>query len=148
MKLHTRNILGATLMSASLLSVASWPSWAENPAFETAPPGGNFKPINEVTDLPHFIPGMGTLYVNPDSLPVGPFLGYDREGRLVNVIFMIPLKELQAQKDFIGLGESLAGVKVNHVDAEYNPGHPGVAEPHYHFTLWFISPEEKAERLK
>ncbi|HXH02921.1 MAG TPA: hypothetical protein VNN09_06310 [Candidatus Competibacteraceae bacterium] len=64
------------------------------------------------------------------------------------MVYMISFKALEAHKNFIGLGESLAGQKIDHVDAEYNPGHAGVAEPHYLFTLWFISPEEQAKRLK
>jgi hypothetical protein len=29
----------------------------------------------------------------------------------------------------------------------YNAGHPGVAEPHYHVVIWYVSPE-KAAALK
>jgi hypothetical protein len=31
-------------------------------------------------------------------------------------------------------------VKLNHTDIQYNPGHPGVEEPHYHIVQWLISP--------
>jgi len=34
---------------------------------------------------------------------------------------------------------------VDHVSIEYNAGHPGVAEPHYHIALWHVSKAE--ERL-
>ena len=37
--------------------------------------------------------------------------------------------------------------KVDHVDMYYNAGHPGVAEPHYHVVIWYVSPQ-RAEALK
>jgi hypothetical protein len=30
----------------------------------------------------------------------------------------------------------------------YNPGHPGMQEPHYHFIEWLITPAQQAEDLK
>ena len=50
--------------------------------------------------LPEFLPGLGTLYVQPATLPAGPFLAYDRDGKLVSTIYMIPLEDMQAQKKF------------------------------------------------
>ncbi len=46
----------------------------------TKSPPANFKKISTLVKLPDFIPGMGTLYIDPSTLPVGPFLGYDRGG--------------------------------------------------------------------
>ena len=37
--------------------------------------------------LPDFLPGLGTLYVNPSTLPEGPFLAYDHAGKLVSTIY-------------------------------------------------------------
>ena len=64
----------------------------------------------------------------------GPFLAYDRQGNLVSSIYMIPLKDMNAQKAFAGL-KTGKGEQVDHVDVVFNAGHPGVAEPHYHFIL-------------
>ena len=88
---------------------------------------------------------MGTLYVDPATIPAGPFLAYDRDGKLVSSLYMIPLKDLDAHKAFNNLGA--AKEKVDHVDLYYNAGHPGVPEPHYHVVVWYVSPE-KAASLK
>jgi hypothetical protein len=111
-----------------------------------APPGGAYQKVSALVPLPDFIPGLGTLYVDPATLPAGPFLGYNHHGNLVNSIYMIPLKDLNAQKAFSGL--KVAQERVDHVDIVFNAGHPGVAEPHYHVTLWYVSPERAAELAK
>jgi len=124
-----------------VLATAAPPAWAQ----EKAPPGGNYKKVSELVALPDFLPGMGTLYVDPKTLPVGPFLAYDREGKLVSSIYMVPVKDLEAHKAFDNLGA--AKEKVDHVDLYYNAGHPGVTEPHYHIVVWYVSPQ-KAASLK
>ena len=111
----------------------------------TAPPTGDYKKVSGLVALPDFIPGMGTLYVDPKTLPAGPFLAYDRQGNLVSSVYMIPLKDLAAHKKFENL--AVAAARVDHVDMYYNAGHPGVAEPHYHIVLWYVS-VEKAAALK
>jgi uncharacterized protein len=113
---------------------------------EMAPPGGKYKKVSSLVKLPDFLPGLGTLYVDPAALPAGPFLAYDREGHLVSTVYMIPLKDINDHKAFNNLAVS-QGQKVDHVDMYYNAGHPGVPEPHYHVILWYISPE-KVETLK
>jgi hypothetical protein len=111
-------------------------------AQQKAPPGGEFQKVSGLMALPDFLPGMGTLYVNPKTLPVGPFLAYDRDGMLVSSIYMVPVKDLEAKKAFNNLG--VAKEKVDHVDLYYNAGHPGVAEPHYHIVVWYVSAEKSA----
>jgi hypothetical protein len=111
-----------------------------------APPGGEYKEVSTLVPLPHFIPGLGTLYVDPATLPAGPFLAYDHQGKLVSSIYMIPLKDMNAQKAFNDL--KVAHERVDHVDIVYNAGHPGVAEPHYHVTLWYVSPQTAAGLAK
>lgn len=109
----------------------------------------NFKKVSSLVKLPDFLPGMGTLYVDPSTLPVGPFLGYNHKGKLVNIIYMVPLKDLNARQNFEGLGEVAKNVKLDHTDITYNPGHPGVEEPHYHIVEWLISPAAvKQEMMK
>lgn len=111
----------------------------------TAPPSGPYQKVSALVPLPDFIPGLGTLYVDPKTLPAGPFLAYDRQGNLVSSVYMIPMKDLAAHKPFEKL--VAASARVDHVDLYYNAGHPGVAEPHYHVVLWYVSPE-KAAALK
>ncbi|HEY7027102.1 MAG TPA: hypothetical protein VH438_05825 [Gemmatimonadales bacterium] len=111
-----------------------------------APPGGAYKEVSTLVPLPNFVPGLGTLYVNPATLPAGPFLAYDHQGKLVSSIYMIPLKDLNAQKAFSGL--AAAKERVDHVDIVFNAGHPGVAEPHYHVIVWYVSPQRAAELAK
>ncbi|MGE5743970.1 MAG: hypothetical protein ACM368_08550 [Gemmatimonadota bacterium] len=115
-------------------------------AQRTAPPGGSYKQVSTLVPLPDFVPGLGTLYVDPATLPAGPFLAYDRKGTLVSSIYMIPLSQMNAQKNFADLNVA-KGQTVDHVDIVYNAGHPGVAEPHYHVILWYV-PAATAAALK
>jgi peptidoglycan hydrolase-like protein with peptidoglycan-binding domain len=105
-----------------------------------APPGGEYKKLSSLAQLPDYLPGLGTLYVDPATLPVGPFLAYDRQGNLVSSVYMIPLRDLRGGKAFNTLAAAKA--KADHVDIYYNNGHAGVPDPHYHIVLWYISPEQ------
>ena len=111
-----------------------------------APPGGAYKEVSTLVPLPSFLPGLGTLYVDPATLPAGPFLAYDNQGKLVSSIYMIPLKDLNGQKAFTGL--TVAHERADHVDVVFNAGHPGVAEPHYHFIVWYVSAQRAAQLFK
>jgi len=111
-----------------------------------APPGGAYKEVSSLVPLPDFVPGLGTLYVDPKTLPAGPFLAYDHQGKLVSSIYMIPLKDMNAQKAFSDL--KVAHERADHVDIVFNAGHPGVAEPHYHFIVWYVSPQRAAQLVK
>jgi hypothetical protein len=113
-------------------------------AQQTTPPS-NYKKVSTLVSLPDFVPGLGTLYVDPTTLPAGPFLAYDRQGNLASSVYMIPVKDITAHKAFNNL--TAAKEKVDHVDMYYNAGHPGVAEPHYHVVIWYVSPQQ-AEALK
>jgi hypothetical protein len=115
-------------------------------AQRTAPPGGAYKMVSSLVPLPDFVPGLGTLYVDPATLPAGPFLAYDHQGSLVSSIYMIPLKDMNAQKAFSGL--RVAQERVDHVDIVFNAGHPGVAEPHYHVILWYVAAQRAAQLAK
>jgi hypothetical protein len=108
---------------------------------QSAPPS-NYKKVSTLVALPDFIPGLGTLYVDPGTLPAGPFLAYDTQGTLVSSVYMIPVKDITAHKAFNNL--AVAKEKVDHVDMYYNAGHPGVAEPHYHVVIWYVSPQQAA----
>jgi len=111
---------------------------------QTAPPA-SFKKVSSLVQLPDYVPGLGTLYVDPATAPIGPYLGYDKSGKLASITYMIPLKSLSERKAFDDLGQAVAGLKVDHTDVMFNPGHPGMMEPHYHVTQWLIprTAEEK-----
>lgn len=119
----------AGVMTASVL--------AENAA-PMKPAGGNYKAVSELVALPDMIPGLGTLYVDPATLPVGPFAAYDKTGKLVSTIYMVPLEDMNAEKKFSGL--AVAGGPAVSVDMYYNAGHPGVEKPHYHVVVWHVDP--------
>jgi hypothetical protein len=134
----------AVLLAPALaltLAVHAAPARAQT----TAPPGGDYKKVSSLVALPDFLPGLGTLYVKPSTLPAGPFLAYDRDGKLVSSVYMIPLKDIEAHKAFNHL--VAAQEKVDHVDMYFNAGHPGVNEPHYHVVIWYVS-SDKAAALK
>jgi peptidoglycan hydrolase-like protein with peptidoglycan-binding domain len=117
---------------------------AKPEAWLKAPPGGDFKKVSSLVQLPDFVSGLGTLYVDPATLPKGPFLAYDRQGNLVSSVYMLPIRDLRERKSFNDL--AVAHVKPDHVDVYANNGHPGVPAPHYHVVLWYIS-REQAEAL-
>jgi len=139
----TRTHVSTLALGLALLALAGCVRGAM--AQQAAPPGGEYKKVSTLAALPDFIPGLGTLYVDPRTLPVGPFLAYDKQGQLVSSVYMIPLKDIDAHKAFNDV--AIAKEKVDHVDMYYNAGHPGVAEPHYHVVVWYVSPE-KAAALK
>lgn len=123
------------LMMSLLLLVFALPAFAAGPQL----PNSSYKKVSDLVALPEFIPGMGTLYVNPATLPVGPFLAYNREGKLVATTYMVPLGDLEQHKGFSGL--DVGANEVKKVDITFNAGHPGVENPHYHVTIWHVSPE-------
>jgi hypothetical protein len=90
--------------------------------------------VGKVAGLPS---GPWELYVNSKTLPAGPFLAYHHQGKLVSTIYMIPLKDIQAEKKFDNL--AAPGGSVDHISLYYNAGHPGVPDPHHHIVLWHVS---------
>ena len=96
----------------------------------------------DTSELPDFLPGLGQLFVDPATLPAGPFLAYDHDGRLVSTVYMIPLTDLNPDKRFDDL--AAPGGVVDHVDIYFNAGHPGVETPHAHLVLWHVSYADEA----
>ncbi len=135
-------------LAAALLLWAS-PLLAQTSGLAVNPPA-NFKKVSTLVRLPDWLPGLGTLYVDPASLPVGPYLGYNHSNQLVNVIYMIPVKDFDQHKNLNDLGEKVAqmGLKVDHTSVDYNPGHPGMQVPHYHVIEWLISPAQETQEMK
>lgn len=111
-----------------------------------SPPAGAFKAVSSLVKLPDFLPGMGQLFVDPATLPAGPFLAYDHDGALVSTTFMLPVKDLNPDKRFDDL--AVPGGQVDHVDVYFNAGHPGVEEPHVHVVLWHVPKAEEARVAK
>jgi hypothetical protein len=128
-----RNLIALAVCVGLAFSVA--PATARS--LKNAPPPAPYKKVSQLVKLPDFIPGIGTLYVDPKTLPEGPFLAYDHKGKLVSTIYMVPLKDFDAHKNIDEL--AAPGGNVDHVSIVFNAGHPGVAEPHYHIVLWYVS---------
>lgn len=121
------------MIAATML--ATIPARAHDEAkLEHAPPGGSYVQVSDVLPLPEFIPGLGTLFVDPNSLPAGPFLAYDHDGNLSATVYMTPLAALQSGTAYDDLG--IGSHTVSGVDIYYNAGHPGVDEPHAHVVLY------------
>jgi hypothetical protein len=105
---------------------------------ERSPPPAPYKKVSQLVKLPDFLPGLGTLYVDPATLPDGPFLAYDHQGKLVSTIYMIPIKDIDEHKKIADLKSP--GGNVDHVSMYFNAGHPGVEVAHYHVVLWHVPP--------
>ncbi|MBI6629608.1 hypothetical protein [Pontibaca salina] len=129
---------------AALSMVAITPAFAHGPeeAVATYPPEAPYQKVSDLVALPDFLPGMGELYVNPETLPAGPFVAYDHDGQLVSSTYMIPTAAMNPEMSFDNL--AVPTVLVDHTDIYYNAGHPGVEEPHIHIVLWAVSPEDEA----
>ncbi|MFT0531718.1 DUF5602 domain-containing protein [Castellaniella hirudinis] len=142
-----RSILTATAAAAAMtLSMGAAPALAADAAVLTAPPAAPYKAVSSLVKLPDFIPGLGQLFVDPATLPAGPFLGYDHDGKLVSTTYMIPLSMMKSDMDLSDL-KAPAGT-VDHVDMMYNAGHPGVAEPHVHIVLWNVPADQESRVAK
>jgi hypothetical protein len=129
--------LAALALSLALVSPALAAEMVDK-----APPPAPFQKVSKLVKLPDFIPGIGDLYVDPKTLPAGPFLAYDHDGKIVSTIYMIPIADLQNKKTFDDL--PAPGGAVDHVDVYFNAGHPGVEVPHIHVVLWHVPPAGEA----
>ncbi|HWL69459.1 MAG TPA: DUF5602 domain-containing protein [Geminicoccus sp.] len=112
-----------------------------------APPDGDYRKVSELAKLPDFLPGLGQLYVDPATLPAGPFLAYDHDGSLVSTIYMLPVADL-TDKDRRFDDLAAPGGAVDHVDVYFNAGHPGVETPHAHVVLWHVPAADEARVAK
>ena len=141
----TALLLGALALSACAMAEGAGEDMSTAMATVTGgmegPPEG-YQKVSDLVALPEHLPGIGVLYVRPETLPAGPFLAYDREGNLVSTVYMVPIEQLQAQETFDNL-EAAEGAEVDHVDLYYNAGHPGVEQPHYHIVLWHVAEENR-----
>jgi hypothetical protein len=132
-----------SLLTASFLLAAGGAFAAD---VTQSPPPAPFQAVSSLVKLPDFLPGLGSLYVDPTTLPAGPFLAYDHDGKLVSTIYMIPIADLNPDKSFDNL--AAPGGAVDHVDIYYNAGHPGVEVPHAHIVLWHVPAADEARVAK
>jgi hypothetical protein len=107
-----------------------------------SPPPAPYQQVSKLVKLPDFLPGLGQLFVDPATLPAGPFLAYDHDGKLVSSVYMIPVEDLNPDKTFDNL--MAPGGNVDHVDIYFNAGHPGVEKPHAHLVLWHVPSADEA----
>jgi hypothetical protein len=99
-----------------------------------------YKRVSELVNFPKFFPSLGIVFVKPDTLPLGPFLCFDRQDRLMATVYMVPIKDIDDHKSLEAPG--FAG-RVDHVSIYFNFGHPGVDVPHYHFVIWHVTRKEE-----
>lgn len=123
---------------------------AQAPDLTQSPPGEPWAGVDSLVELPAFVPGAGELFIRPDDAPFGPWLAYGSDGSLVEVLFMVPVSEMEQHGSWDDLaGDLLAGIglTIDHVDITYNGGHPGMAEPHYHFRIAFVDHATQGQLL-
>ncbi|WP_439374084.1 hypothetical protein [Bradyrhizobium sp. DASA03120] len=104
-----------------------------------------YRRVSDLVNFPKFFPGLGIIFVKPDTLPLGPFLCFDRRDRLVATVYMVPIKDIDDHKSLDGAGSA---TPVDHVSLYFNPGHPGVDVPHYHVVLWHVTRKQEARVAK
>jgi hypothetical protein len=104
-----------------------------------------YKRVSDLVNFPKFFPGLGVIFVKPDTLPLGPFLSFDRKDHLMATVYMVPIKDMDDHKAF--QPPAFAG-RVDHVSLYFNPGHAGVDVPHYHFVMWHVSKKDEARVAK
>jgi hypothetical protein len=134
------------LIAASVLAVLTSGSVEAQTSLQSlGPPPRGFKRVSDLVKIPRFLPGLGVLYVRPETLPAGPFLAYDRQGRRVSTVYMIPVEDVANRKKF-----DLAGFagRNDHVSMYFNEGHPGVEMPHYHVVIWHVNKRGEARVAK
>lgn len=130
--------LRVLIAAFSLLAGLSF-ALAQDP--NPAPPE-SYVNVSTILPLPEFIPTVGALYIDPANAPVGPYLAYGNDGSLVEVVYMVPLADLDKESNWDELKadvlSELGVTAINHVDISYNGGHPGMEEPHYHIRLVLV----------
>jgi hypothetical protein len=99
-----------------------------------------YQRVSDLVNFPKFFPSLGILFVKPDTLPLGPFLCFDRKDRLMATVYMVSMKDIDDHKAFEA--PAFAGA-TDHVNIYFNPGHPGVDVPHYHFVIWHVTKKEE-----
>jgi hypothetical protein len=127
------------------LSVIAFVGLASCYPFMHEPPGDGYVKFSELAPgYPAFAPGLGTVYVQPSTRPVGPYRSYDRNGKLIATIYMVPEKDLNEHLKIVSDEKT---PPVDHWQMHYVKQMHGIDGPHYHITLWHV-PAEEAAALK
>jgi hypothetical protein len=82
-----------------------------------------YKRVSDLVNFPKFFPGLGVIFVKPDTLPSGPYICFDRRDRLIATVFMVSIKDIDDHKSYEARAPAFAG-KVDHVAHYFNSGHP------------------------
>jgi hypothetical protein len=127
-----------------LLLPLLWPSrrWLL-PRSPRPRPLGGYQKVSELVKLPDFLPGLEQLYIDPATLPAGPFLAYDHDGSPASTVYMVPIEDLTTKARRFDDLASPSG-QIDHVDVYVNAGHPGMERPHAHVVLWHVPATDEA----
>lgn len=106
-----------------------------------------YQMASKVSKIPEFVPGLGTLYIDPKLLPVGPYVGYDKDGKLINAVYMIPVSMMEKHREWLERGTAITGIRTDHVDITFHSNAPGMSEPHYRIVQWVIKHELHQQSL-
>jgi hypothetical protein len=141
-----------SILLAAILSLLTLPA----PAQEKEPwndSNSKYKIVSQlIAGLPEFWPGLGHIYVDPSTMPTGPYFAYGHHSKLVSTIYMIPLSDLNSEGKFGNreVGEikfndlAVGTLKVDHVDIYFHSGHAGLNVPHVMVVLWHISAADES----
>lgn len=132
--MFSRSIPAVSLAFGLVMAMSAPVAAQDMTALMQGPPPAPFAQVSTLVALPDFLPGLGQLFIDPATLPAGPFLGYDHDGKLSATIYMVPIKALEGGTAFDDL--AIGSQDVDSVDIYYNAGHPGVEEPHVHVVLF------------
>jgi hypothetical protein len=142
----------ASILLTAILAMATLPASAQEkePWHDST---SKYKLVSEIiAGLPEFWPSLGHLYVDPTTLPTGPYFAYGHNSKLVSTIYMIPLTDLNSEAKFDTrvAGETkfndlaVGTLKVDHVDVYFHSGHAGLNVPHVMVVLWHIPAADEA----
>ena len=147
---HFRPLRNALIALAVLMFTA--PALAQS--LLQSPPPAPYVNVSTLLPLPEFIPGAGALFIDPANAATGPWLSYGNDGKLVEILFMLPVKGFfDGSQSMDDMGAAVIaelateGVTIDHVDLTYNGGHPGLAEPHYHVRLSLMPHDQQVADL-
>lgn len=152
------SLIAVVLIALSVMLISQAKEKTKNDVYAgksllKSPPPKPYADVSKLVKgaLPNFIPGLGTLYVDPSTLPEGPFLAYDKGGNLIKIVFMVPLDKLQKQTIYTDLAQNvldkIGNKKVDHVNFIYSGPHPGVSMQHYHIELVLVSAAKEKQEL-
>lgn len=85
-----------------------------------------------------FASGLGTVQVDLNRLPAGPFVAQDEQGRQIGTAWVMALDDLNNWQRFGRL--PVDPLAIGHMDMYYHAGLPGPEEARYLVVLWDVGP--------